>query len=71
MRLESVCLPVSTPAHELVDATGNLACFRARRARDEERFTGHDVSVVSELGSGAQSLVREDRVCVPARVAMR
>ncbi len=68
VRLDSVCMPISTPAHELVDASGDLACFRVRRAKGEERFTAQDVDVVTELGASSQSLVRDDLVCVPARV---
>jgi hypothetical protein len=68
LRLESVCVPVRTAAHGVSDPAADLACFRARRARGEERFVSHDVSVATEIGTDSQTLRRDDRVCVPASV---
>jgi acyl-homoserine lactone acylase PvdQ len=70
VKLDSVCLPVSTPAGPISDASGELACFRTRRARGEESFAGREVTVVSELGTETRTLVKDDRLCVPARISI-
>ncbi|MFN2427161.1 MAG: hypothetical protein ABR587_12025, partial [Candidatus Binatia bacterium] len=70
LRLDSVCLPVATPAGEIVDTSGELACFRTRRASGEPRFPGRDVVVETQLGVETHTLRRDDRVCVAARVTL-
>lgn len=68
VRLESVCLPLATPSSEIVDPAGDLACFKIRRARGEERFVASGVDVTTGIGTETQTLLRDDRLCVPARV---
>jgi hypothetical protein len=70
LKLDSVCLPVSTPAGAIVDGSAELACFRTRRARGEAKFVERDVTVVSQLGTETRTLLRDDRICVPARIAL-
>jgi hypothetical protein len=70
VKLDSVCLPVSTPAGAIRDSSSELACFRTRRARGEESFEDREVIVVSELGTETRMLVKDDRLCVPARISI-
>lgn len=70
MRLDSVCLPASVGLPAVADASSELACFRTRRARGENRFVPRDAAVGTQLGSGSWSLLRDGRLCVPAAVAL-
>jgi acyl-homoserine lactone acylase PvdQ len=68
LKLDSVCVPVSTPTTAIVDANSAIACYKATRAADEERFEPAEVDVTSERGAETVTLQRDDRVCVPAGV---
>jgi acyl-homoserine lactone acylase PvdQ len=67
--LDSICMPASTPQTAIVDSHSAVACYRASRAPGQDRFSRSDVTVADEIGSTTDTLLRDDRVCVPAGVS--